>query len=468
MMPAPIAALALSLALSQASPAAPAALPVLTLDDALTRAAGSNLDLKVAEARLEQARAGVGKAWSGYLPQVTAGASWTHNSDAASITLPTGYHIRDLGTPQGPPTGDPDVEGAQTNLKLVPAGAITAEIQRQDQLGAQVQVSQALLAPGLWFGIRAARQGAAAAEKSVDAARRDVLFGVAQVYYGVTSLKKLVEVSERLLEIARRQERDAEVRYKAGTIAKVGYLRAEIDRARAEQDLVRSRNAFDSARVQLATLLDRDAAFDVAEPADPPAPSEAAELEREALAERADLKAARLAEEVAASLRTATAMRYLPSLGAFGRWQISNVGGFTGQSDSWAVGLGINWTLFDGGLREAELRDAGARVAEATAARRSAEAKALAEVRQALLDWESAKANAVKAREQRDLAAENQRLVDVSFKAGAATAVEQADATATLRNAEIAATTEALQAQLAALRVLKAAGEFAPPARRGR
>ena len=91
--------------------------------------------------------------------------------------------------------------------------------------------------------------------------------------------------------------------------------------------------------------------------------------------------------------------------------------------------------------------------------------KALAEVRQALLDWESAKANAVKAREQRDLAAENQRLVDVSYKAGAATAVEQADATATLRNAEIAATTEALSAQLAALRVLKAAGEFAPPTR---
>jgi outer membrane protein TolC len=245
----------------------------------------------------------------------------------------------------------------------------------------------------------------------------------------------------------------------------VGYLRAEIDRARAEQDLLRSRNAYDSARLSLAALLDRDAAFDVSEPPDPPAPGEAAALEKAALAERADLQAARLAEEVAASLRAATSMRYLPTLGAFGRYQVANVGGFTGQNDSWAVGLGLNWALFDGGLREAELREGSARIAEATAARRSAEVKALTEVRQALLDWESAKANAIKAREQRDLAAENQRLVDVSFKAGAATAVEQADATATLRNAEIAATTEALSAQLAALRVLKAAGEFAPPAR---
>jgi outer membrane protein TolC len=122
------------------------------------------------------------------------------------------------------------------------------------------------------------------------------------------------------------------------------------------------------------------------------------------------------------------------------------------------VGLGATWRLLDGGFREAELREARARVDEAEASLASAEARTRAEVRQALLDLESARANAAKAREQRELAAENQRLVDVSFRAGAATAVEQADATAQLRNAEIGYTTEALAAQLAALRVLQAAG----------
>jgi len=501
MTPIPTAALALSLALAQPTPTptptptatatatatstatltaispptATATGPVLTLEEALSRAAGSNLDLKAAEARLEQARAGVGKAWSLHLPQVKAGATWTHNSDESRLRLPVGFTVRQRnGGPDEPPADPADLPGDPVQgplpggglLFATPSRSIEATLQKQDQLGAQVEVSQALVAPGLWYAIRASRQGAAAAERSVDAVRRDVLFGVAQVYYGTTSLKKLVEVSERLLEIARRQEKDAEVRYRAGTIAKVGYLRAEIDRARAEQDLLRSRNAFESARVALAALLDRDAGFDVAEPPDPPAPREAAALERAALAERADLQAARLTEEVAGSLRTATSMRYLPSLGAFGRWQIANVGGFTGKNDAWAVGLGLSWTLFDGGLREAELREAGAKVAEATAARRSAEVKALTEVRQALLDWESAKANAVKAREQRDLAAENQRLVDVSFRAGAATAVEQADATAQLRTAELAQATEALSAQLAALRVLRSAGEFAPTRRR--
>jgi outer membrane protein TolC len=87
-------------------------------------------------------------------------------------------------------------------------------------------------------------------------------------------------------------------------------------------------------------------------------------------------------------------------------------------------------------------------------------------VEQALIELDSARANATKAREQRELAAENLRLVDVAYRAGTATAVEQADATAELRNAEIAVTTETLNAQLAALEVSRAVGAFSPSPRR--
>ncbi|HET9553846.1 MAG TPA: TolC family protein [Anaeromyxobacteraceae bacterium] len=450
--------------------AAPPAGPSLTLDDALKRAQDANLDLKAAQARLTQAKAGVWKAWSFHLPQVTAGGTYTHNSEGAELKLPVGYAVRERTGGAGEPPPDPaGLPGAPTGttpgtpqLFTTPSQVVSATIQKQDQVGGQIQVNQALFAPSLWFTIRAAYQGESVAEKSVEAIRREVLFGVAQTYYGVTSLKKVVDVSQRLLEIAQRQEKDAEVRYKAGTIAKVGFLRAEIDRARAEQDLRRARNAYDAARLSLAYLLDRDAAFEVVEPTEPALPADVTGLEQSALTDRPDVQAARLSEDLAGSLRKATAMGYLPSVGAFGRWQVSNVSGFTGKYDTWAVGLGLSWTILDGGLREAQLREQSARIAEATASRRSLENRAVVEVKQALLDLESARANALKAKEQRDLAAENQRLVDVSFKAGAATAVEQADATASLRNAEIAATTEELSAQLAALRVLKAAGAFEP------
>jgi outer membrane protein TolC len=71
-------------------------------------------------------------------------------------------------------------------------------------------------------------------------------------------------------------------------------------------------------------------------------------------------------------------------------------------------------------------------------------------------------ANQAKAQEQVELARENQKLVEVSFKAGAATYIEVSDATNQLTSAELAVVAEQLKSRLAALRLLKAAGRFDP------
>ena len=409
----------------------------LTLQQALQRADDVNLDLKAAQARVTQAKANVWKAWSGHLLQIGAAGTYTVNNTAVSIPL--------------------QVPAAGGNTMTV-----QATIQPKTQLAAQLQATQVLLAPQLWFAIQSAYRAEDAATYGVENARRDILFGVAQSYYMVASMKRLVDVATQLQEIAGRQARDADIRFKAGTIAKVAKLRSDIDLTRAEQDLLRARNSYQSARLSLAMLLDREPDFEVVEPAEPELPADTSKLEQAALDNRLDLKAARSTEGIYLSLRRVSAMRYLPSLAAFGRATYNDPVGLTGQKEAWAVGLSLNWTILDGGLREAELRDTSARIAEAEYSRRALENRARAEVRSALLDLESARANTIKAKEQRELAVENQRLVDVSFKAGAATAVEQADATSALRNAEVQYATESLQAQLAAVRVLRASGTFEP------
>ncbi|HSN90090.1 MAG TPA: TolC family protein, partial [Anaeromyxobacteraceae bacterium] len=396
-----------------------------------------------------------------YLPQVTASGAYTYNELEASIRLPTGYDVQDSGAVI-PPT-DPNAPGTPTSYFLHPQGFIEATIQEQHQLGALVEARQALLVPELWAVIRNAYRIEDSVQLGVEGARRAILFATAQAYYGVASLRTLVEASERLLEIARRQERDAQIRLRAGTIAKVGLVRAEIERARAEQDLRRARNGYLSAKIALGALLDRDdLAFEVAEAPPVEVAEDLPALEERALRDRTDVKAAKVAVEIAGGERARVVARYLPSVAAFGRYQWANVGGFTGENDQWAAGVGVQWNVFDGGLREAQLRSAGAKIAEAEAALASARRAAVTEVRKSVLDWQSARANAEKAREQRDLAAENLRLVDVSYKAGAATALEQADATTVLRNAEIALQGESLQARIAGLRVLQAAGASDP------
>src|SRR4051794_40735070 len=98
----------------QAPPPAPAAAATLTLDDALRIARARNLDLKVAQARLDQSKEFHWKAWSAYLPQVFVSGTYTHNN-VSDVTI------------------------------AFPVGATTENvvIQKQEQLAGQLQVTQA-------------------------------------------------------------------------------------------------------------------------------------------------------------------------------------------------------------------------------------------------------------------------------------------------------------------------------------
>jgi outer membrane protein TolC len=442
--------------------------PIITIAEALRIAAEQNLDLKAADARLKQAQELGWKAWSGYLPQLNAGGNYTRNNLEVSLPFPVYSQVRTRtgapgtpGNPTDPPQFAPALAGLPSTDFLSSVNQ-NITIQKANQLAAQVELDQAILAPQLWFLIPNAKRGEKVAALGTETQRRDTLFGVAQAYYGVASLKRAYEISQQLLEIAQRQERDARVRYQAGTIAKVGLLRAEIDRARAEQDLRRAWNSFQSGKISLAVLLNRAPDFETVEPPEPPLSPDTSGLADKALQLRTEVQAARVSVEIARGNRKAVIARYLPNVGAFGKYQIQNITGFTGKYDLWQVGINLQWNLLDGGRRESDIREANAKIDEAEATRLSTEANVRAEVEQALLDLESARANAQKAKEQRDLAAENSRLVEVSYRAGAATAVEQADASTQLRNAEIAAITEALGAQLSAVRVLRSVGEFEP------
>ena len=417
--------------------------PVITLDEALQAAEQRNFDLRAITAQLDESQEITWKALSLYLPQVTVGATYTRQDE---VHLPLAVPL-------------PGQPGPVYNAFV----AVNAEFQRQDLLGVQANVTQTLVSARLYYAIRGAKESQRAAILNLENGRRQVVFGVARAYYAAAALKEALGVSGRLLEIAQRQERDANVRYQAGAIAKVGLIRAQIDRAGAEEDLKRARAAFLSAKVALAALLARDTAFDVTAPPEPTLPSTELEtLVEQADRSRPDVQAFRVQERAEEANKQSAVSRYLPDVQLFGKWQWANQLGLNGKYNALSGGVQLQWTILDGFQRESDIRQADARIAEAHARAEGAVVQLRQEVSQALLDLESAQANAQKAREQRDLAAENLRLVDVAYRAGTSTAVEQADATAQLRNAENGVTRDTLNAQLAALQVLNAAGSFNP------
>jgi outer membrane protein TolC len=440
-----LAALVLAQAAPQGAVAAPAAPPasaaapapspaprkkVLTLREAIVSARTQNLDIQQLDAKVQAARQLTWKAWSSYLPQVNAGLQIVRNQYEVAFDIPTS-----------------------------PTTVTTTVVTPLVQTNGQVKLNQAVLAPQAIVLI----QNAYMAEKTIDyniqQARRDILFGVAQLYYGVASLQELSAVQERQVVLTRERERDSRVRFEAGTGTKVGLLRAEIDRAQAEEDLKRAQIDFQRARLALATALDRPDDFDIVIP-DSPRQPKGADLEKQALDLRPDVKAAAEALDLAYGERTRIYMQYLPSIGAFGAYNYATTGTFNPNAFSWQVGIGLSWTILDGGLREASIREASAKIVEADAFKRQVDLQAVTRVKQAELDLQGALANRAKARERTGLAQENTRLVDVAYKAGAATYLESTDSVQTLRQAEVGLVAESLNVDLATLKLLNAVGAF--------
>ena len=421
--------------------------PVLPLAEARRLALEGNPDLRVLQARLDQAHELSHKAWSGYLPQVTAGASWQRNNVGSTLAFPYGaqYPVRDVGT-----AGSPKLVAEPPTVDVI--------LQQRDALGTTVKGTQAIIAPSLWASIDAAYLSERAAELNTENARREILLAVAQQYLGAVGLKEAIAVREAQLRTEQQRERDTQIQFDSGTVNKITLLRAQIDRTQAEQDLRRSRYAYASAKSALAALLDRGPDFEVEAPPEPAAPQNLGLLEEQAPGRRPDVLGARTTVEAARSGENAYVLSYLPSVGFNGAYTYANTTGFTGRHDSWYFGFGVTWTLLDGGLREANLREAAAKKREAEAAARGSEVRARDEVRRALNDLESAQANRVKAEEQLRLARENGALVRTNFEAGVATYLEQSDAITAVLNAALQLINERLNAQLAVLRLERAAG----------
>jgi multidrug efflux system outer membrane protein len=479
----PALALALAAALSGADvkAAAPAQAPaaaevpraVLTLDGALAQVRERSLELRIAGERLAQAETLSRKAWSYYLPQLSVSGGYTWNSEEVVLDLPTSFAIREVVDPRtgqpvnypygttnqvpGVPVSAKNPPGLATPYLLYPLSYEELELQRKEQYGLQVEVQQALFAPQALRAIQSAHRAREVAEARVAATRQDLLFGVAQLYYGAASLKEVVAVQADTLETWRRHEADAEQLVAHGAAPRLALLKARTDRARAEEDLIRSRNAYASARQALATVLDREADFDVERPPEPAAAG--GDLE-DAAGRRPDVRAAEAGVALAEGQEREVSARYLPLVGLTGQWRYASITGFTGKHEGWSVILGARWSLFDGGRREADLSEAGHKAREAEAARDLARNKARDEVRRAELDLQSATAGRRKAEEQSRLAAEALQQAQAAYAQGAATYLEVSDATTAAENADLARVTDGLNAQLAALRLARAAGQF--------
>jgi outer membrane protein len=310
--------------------------------------------------------------------------------------------------------------------------------------------------------IAAASQATAGAEDNERVERAALRLDVARSYIDVLRSRRLLRTAESSVASLEAHSSDVSNMVQRELVARGDLLAARVAQANAEQQRVRAENAVALAEAaynrRLGQPLDRKPDLDTALPAAPvPFAGSPETIVTAALQNRGEIHAYAARAE-ALNLQSQAERASL-------RPQIALSGGYTyfdneilDRKDFALVGIGVNWSLFDGG--QARQRSASLKAASRAAQNRLQDARTLIEleVRQAWLDVREARARVSAATEAVAEADENLRISRELYGSGLGTNTQVLDAVALQVTAANNRDNAALDEALALYRLSYAAG----------
>jgi len=356
-------------------------------DDELTslveRAAATNLDLRLAESRIREARGLRGVSAGALLPAANAGAGYSRNRFSENVPLP----------------------GAGTQANFYQAG-----------FDASWEID-------VFGGIR---RGIEAADAEVDAtieARRDVLVTllseVARNYIEVRGLQARIDIARRNLDAQKKTLELTQARLQAGRAAELDVVRAQAQVSSTASQIPLLESQRIQATHRLAVLLGREPGslreeLIATDRIPPPPPEVPVGLPSELLRRRPDLR--RAERELAAAtarIGVATAELYpkFSLTGVFGLDSVNASDFVKWGSRAWSVGPTIQWSILQGGRIRAQIEVENARQEQAVIVYERSILVALQEVEDALIAY--AKEQAHRA-ELSEAVAANVKAVDLA------------------------------------------------------
>ena len=211
-----------------------------------------------------------------------------------------------------------------------------------------------------WHAVNQAKQMNEAAGHQLDRTDQEIVFRVVSSYYDALLAAKQLEVAEQSVKTAQAIMDRSQTRFDSGLTVESDLLTAKVRMAARQQEMIRARNALEEARAELNTAMGIaiDSSFQLTEglaESTLPIPT-MQEVEKQALTNRPDLK--RIASEEAAQRQSVSIAKasFGPRVNAFAGWEMDNptfVAG--GGGNNWLGGIEVQFDIFQGGAKRAEL-----------------------------------------------------------------------------------------------------------------
>lgn len=313
----------------------------ISIEEAIELAYFNNQDLQVSLLELEQAEATLAEARAAFSPVVTTSADLTAQESDSTQTI--------FGT-----VGE---DGVDTTLN------------------ASVGVRYDLFTSGQRAAtLRAAQEQVRLSELEVDRRREELRLETTSLYYDLQESGEQIRINQSFVEEAQRNQRDNELRRQAGVGTRFDVLRADVQLANAQQDLIQSQAQQKIARRNLARLLNFPSTLNINATPVPAPDNWESTYERWGLTledsillafqGRVELEQQLAQREISTQQARAARAANGPQVSLFANYSWSDL--LDDSSDTYNFGAQFNMVLADGGAARARARqqEANADIAE--------------------------------------------------------------------------------------------------------
>jgi outer membrane protein TolC len=320
----------------------------LTLEQAINLALKQNHSIHLRSLSVEQMQSKKDEARSNYLPQLKTSGSILHLTELEGVEIPAGS----LGS--YPSTGP-----VPTQSFFVGQGSDTAYT---GGVGLEQPLTQLLR---IHHANVAAQQDVLIAKTQLDQTQDAIALQVRQLYYNILITQQKLKASQDQLTADQIKDEESQSDVARGNALELSALQSKAAILQAQQDSLTLRLQGKDLRRQLADVLGLpvETAIDLdpgaaAVAIDIPSRNDAIQI---ALDQNQDLKAARQTLAKAQAGMAATRDAYIPDVTALSRYSYQSGVPFLAHNFG-TFGFSFSYNLFDGGRREAKIREARSEV----------------------------------------------------------------------------------------------------------
>ena len=295
----------------------------------------------------------------------------------------------------------------------------------------------------------------------LESVKQEYLLNVAYAYYNVLKSRKNLDIANANVERLAKYRDAAEKRLKVGEVTKTVLLRAEAERSGALSDRMTVKNGLELAIAQLKRVVASNEDFQIKETPEMtieiPAVSA---FQTTALSERTDLKGLEIQKKVAEDQVRFAKGAYWPSLSLSGVYYGTDQSPIssTFNRESIYAGAALNFPIFEGGLRVAEVKEARSKEKQSQLFYEDLKKTIEVEVQSAYLDLVTQKAILKFLEDQQAFAKDNYQAITRQFEYGLAQSIDIIDANTLLVSAERKVAEAGYNYQVAILKMKRATG----------